>query len=169
MNMYYLNQKIDVIKDKYIVSDINKQPIFNIIGNSSTGTVDRIFGNFFSIGHTLYINNIDGEEKFIIKKKPGFIWSNYDMLIDNNISASIHQDKSWLKPKFSVNSQYGKYTISGDSFAKHFTVNEDGNMVAKFDKKTLSLTDTYEICVYDPDVDNLIIAIVIAIDNSIHS
>ncbi len=169
MDIYYLNQKIDITNGKYLVSDVNKQPILQVVESSLTGTLDRMFGNIFSIGHTLHINNLEGEEQVTLKKKVGFIWSYYDVVINNNISASIQQNKDWFKPRFSIDSQYGTYTISGDIFAKHFTLIKDECAVAKVNKKSLSFTDSYEICVYEPDKYKLIIAIVLAIDNSVHN
>jgi uncharacterized protein YxjI len=169
MNTYYINQKILSLQDRYYIYDENQQPILQIIGNTLGGNLDKFFGSFFSIGYDIHINNLDGEEIFLIKKKKGFIWENYDIFIYGSKCASIHREKDWFKAKFNINSVYGNYTFSGNSLARNFTILKDGKVVAKIQKKTLSIKDAYELCVYEEDKFQLFIASVIAIDNACHN
>lgn len=169
MSIYYIKQRIVTIKDKYIIYDINKEPILEITGSSFTGIFDRFLGNVFSIGHALYINSLKGKTEFILKKKVGFIWSKYDMVDNNNIIASMRRGKSLLVPKMNVNSEFGDYLITGDVLGEKFSIVKNKIEVAEVSKKRLSFGDSYKICVYENDTDKLIIAMVLAIDNCYHN
>lgn len=169
MSVYYIKQKIS-FKDKYLVYDINKDPILQIIGDSATVTLDRFFGNIFSVGHILHINNLKGNTEFILKKKPGFIWKKYEVINDsNNTIAFIKQNTNLLIPKMHISSKYGDYLINGDMLGKNFTIFKDALEVAKISKKLLSFGDTYEISIYEKDTEKIIIAAVIAMDNCYHT
>jgi uncharacterized protein YxjI len=169
MNVYYLKQKIS-FKDKYLVYDINEEPVLQVIGDSNTVTLDRIFGNIFSIGHTLHINNLKGKTELRLKRKLGVIWKKYDVINESNTTiAFIKQNKNLLIPKMYISSKYGDYLINGDVLGKNFTIIKDKVTVAKISKKLLSFGDTYKICVYENDTDKIIIAAVIAMDNCYHN
>lgn len=169
MTVYSIEQEVFSTKDKYLVYDTDREQILEIIGERSTGGFDRFFGNFFSIGYKLYAKNLEGELQFVLNKKRGFIWKNYDVSIANNINVSICEEKNWFKFRLTVNSEYGTYIINGDMFAKYFTINKDGNVVAKVKRNSLSFGDTYEVCVYEEDRYKLFIAITIVIDNCNHN
>ncbi len=167
MNIYYIKQKLS-LKDNYMIYDINDEPVLQVIGSSFTVTFERIFGNMFSIGHVLQVNDLKGEKQFIIKRKPGFIWKKYDITIDND-TICINQDKNLLIPKMHVKTQYNNYLISGDIFGKNFSIVKDNIKIAQISKKILSLRDIYEISVYEDNADKLAIAILIAIDSCYHN
>ncbi|WP_425445835.1 LURP-one-related/scramblase family protein [Dethiothermospora halolimnae] len=169
MSIYYMEQQTFSTKDKYQIYDTNRQQILEATGNRSTGTFDRVFGNFFSIGYTLNVNNIEGELVFTLNKKRGFIWSHYDMLVNKDLHASIQEEKSLFKSNLIINSSLGEYKVNGDVFAKNFTINKAQNTVAKIKKKTFSFGDSYEISVYEEDNYKLFIATAIAIDNCKHN
>ena len=167
MNIYYVKQKLS-LTDNYMIYDIDEKPVLQVIGSSSTVTFERIFGNMFSIGHILQVNNLKGEKQFIIKRKPGFIWKKYEIIIDND-TICISQDKNLLIPKMHVKTQYNNYLINGDIFGKNFSILKDNIKIAQISKKFLSLRDIYEISVYEDYEDKLAIAILIAIDSCYHN
>lgn len=167
MNTYYIKQKLS-LKDKYLIYDINEKPILQVIGSSSTVTFERIFGNLFSIGHVLQVNNLQGEKQFIIKRKPGFLWKKYDIIL-KDVTISINQNKNLLIPKMHINTQSNNYLINGDIIGKNFSITKDGTKIAQISKKFLSLRDIYEICIYDENANELALAILIAMDNCYHN
>ncbi len=167
MNTYYVKQKLS-LNDKYLIYDINEKPVLQVIGSSSTVTFERIFGNLFSIGHTLQVNNLQGEKQFVIKRKPGFLWKKYDIIIDDD-TISVIQNKNLLIPKIHIDTQSNSYLINGDIFCKNFSIIKDGIKIAQISKKFLSLRDVYEICVYEDNADKLALSILIVMDNCYHN
>jgi len=167
MNIYYIKQKLS-LKDKYLVYDVNDKPVLQVVGSSLTVSFERIFGNIFSIGHVLQVNNLQGEKEFLIKRKAGFIWKKYDVIINNEI-ISINQNKNFFIPKMHINTQCNNYLINGDILGKKFSILKDNVEIAHVSKKLLSLNDIYEVCVYEKDADKLAIAILIVIDNCYHN
>ncbi|MBU3251562.1 LURP-one-related family protein [Clostridium algidicarnis] len=167
MNIYYIKQKLS-LKDKYMIYDINEKPVLQVTGSSLTVTFERIFGSLFSIGHILQVNNLEGEKQFIIKRKPGFLWKRYDIIIEGD-TISVNQNKNLFVPKMYINARCSNCLIKGDILAKNFSITKDGVEIAQISKKTLSLQDIYEICVYEDHEDKLAIAILIAMDNCYHN
>lgn len=169
MSTYYIDEKVFSKKDKYFVYDIENKKVSQITENAFAGVFDRIFGSVFSIGHKLCINNLEGKEEFILKKRAGGLCPRYDLIVDNSIKATIKRDRKWIKPRYNVWGDYGTYLIEGDILGKKFNVKKDGIIYGRIHKKDFSLNDIYEICTYKNGRYELFISITLAIDNSIHN
>lgn len=169
MSTYYMKQKIG-FNDKYIIYDAKQEEVFIIEGDKRTVSLDRFFGNIFSLGHKLRINDLKGNTLFIVKRKPGFIWKDYEIIdFNKNKSALIRQKRNIFLPKMSIEIEGDNYLINGDIMARNFTISKDKSLMVQVSKKILSLGDIYEIMTYNNENDALILAIVVAIDNCYHN
>lgn len=169
MLTYYIKQKMLSIRDKYYVYDNNHEQVFEIRQNNFLGFLDKLLGSIFSLNLDLFIYNINGQEVIKIHKKMGFIWEKFSISNNKNIIADITQEKSLALPKINITTENCNYVASTTPLSRHFTIKKDEELVCEIQKKRLSLTDYYEITVYDELNYLLFISTAIAIDNSFYN
>lgn len=169
MKTYYIVQKLISLNEKYYIYDINNEPYLEVISNGFISYLDNIFGSIFSLGHKLYIKNLDGSEFVIIKKRAGFLLEKYDIFCGERSIASIKQHMSALKPKISITTEKDNYMVSGDIMGRDFIISRNEVTVAKVKKTAFNIQDKYKIDIFEEGNDELFISTVIAIDNSMHS
>lgn len=169
MKTYYINQNLS-LNDKYYVYDDNNEPYLEIISNNKLLTViDRLLGGIFTFGNKLYIKSLDGKEFVTIKKKFGFFKEEYDFYSDKKIVASFKQHIVSMKPKISIISDNDRYLVKGDLMARSFTFYKNNISIATVKKVLLSIKDSYKINILNDEDEIICLAILIAIDNSIHN
>ena len=67
-----------------------------------------------------------------------------------------------FKARYSIHAQ--GIEIQGNWWDMDFVVNRQGRQIAEIHKRWISWGDTYEVTVYEEDLEDLIICLVIAID-----
>ncbi|GAA0079019.1 hypothetical protein UT300005_33980 [Clostridium sp. CTA-5] len=169
MKTYYIKQRLNLGNDKYFIYDQKQQPILKVVKKGLTGLLDNFLGNIISLGTKIYIYNLDEAETIMIKKKKKFIWNQYDIFIDSSKYASLCEEKTWFKPNLSINTIDGAYKIKGNIFARDFFIVKDKEVMATIKKRRLTISDCYEISVFQEECYKLFIAITIAIDNLYHN
>ena len=169
MKTYYIKQKLISLNDKYYVYDTNNEPCLEVVSNGLLSFLDNIFGSIFSLGHNLYIKNLDGSEFATIKKKSGFILEKYDLFCGERIIASFKRKMTSLNPKISITTDKDNYLISGDILGRNFIISKNGITVATVNKTAFNIKDSYTIDIFEDGNDELFVSTIITIDNSIHS
>lgn len=169
MKTYYINQKLLSLNEKYYVYDYNNEPCLEVVSNGLLSFIDNIFGSIFSLGHKLYIKNLDGSEFATIRKRVGFLLEKYDVFCGERKLASIKQQMTLLKPKISITTEKNHYIITGDIFGKNFVISNNGITAARVYKPVFNIKDKYTLEIFEDGSDELFISMVIAIDNSIHN
>lgn len=169
MKTYYIKQKLS-LNDKYYVYDDNNEAYLEIISNNKLLTViDRLLGGIFTFGNKLYIKSLDGKEFVTIKKKFGFFKEEYDFYSDKKIVASLKQHIVSMKPKISIISDNDRYLVKGDLMARNFTFYKNNISIATVKKVPFSIKDSYKINILNDEDEIICLAMLIAIDNSIHN
>lgn len=169
MKTYYIVQKLISLNEKYYIYESNNELYLEVTSNGFISYLDDIFGSIFSLGHKLYIKNLDGSEFVTIKKRAGFILEKYDIFCGERNIASIKQHMSVANPKISITTEKDKYIITGDIMGRDFVIAKNEVTVAKVKKTAFNIKDKYKIDIFEDGNDELFISTVIAIDNSIHS
>ncbi|KOC30903.1 LURP-one-related/scramblase family protein [Clostridium botulinum] len=169
MKTYYIDQKLISLNDKYYVYDTNDKLCLEVVSNGLLGFLDRIFGSVFSLGHKLYIKNLDRSEFATIKKRTGFFLERYDIFCGERNIASIKQQMTALNPKILITTEKNHYLISGDIFARDFIISKNSITVARVKKTAFNFKDKYVIDIFQEGNDELFVSTVIAIDNSFHN
>lgn len=169
MKTYYIKQKIS-LNDKYYVYDATNEPYLEIISNNKVLTdIDRVLGGIFTFGNKLYIKSLDGKELLTIKKKFGFFKQEYDFYTGEKIIASFKQHILSMTPKISIISNNNQYLVKGDLMAKSFNFYKNNINIAVVKKVIFSINDSYKINILNDEDEIICLAILIAIDNSIHN
>ena len=111
----YIKQRVFTLTDKY--------NIFDDFGN----TVFTVEKQFFSFPGKFYLKDQNDAELFEIRKNFTLFLSSYEIHKDNLVAAKVQRELTFFKAKFSVESSYGNFEISGDIFSWDFEIKKDGS------------------------------------------
>ena len=153
---FLVKQKIFSFGDNFIIKDDQ--------GN------DRFIvkGKVFSLGDKLRIYDMMGRELFYIEQKLLRLLPEYTIYKSGQAVATVKKDFSFFRPRFSIWSAYGNYSIQGDFFGMDFSITKNGRHVAQVSKRWLSFSDTYGVDIADDEDCAFILALVIIIDQVLH-
>lgn len=142
--------------DSFDITDQNRKPIF------------KIEGKILTLGNKLSIYDTNGNQLIYIEQKLLKLLPQYEIHKGGRIVAKVKKQMTFFKPKVNIESDYGKFQITGDVFAYNFSILRDGNLVANVNKKLISFSDTYGVDITEGENDEFILALVIVIDQIFH-
>lgn len=149
---YLIREKIFSFSDRFMVKDENDNPQYEVIGK------------ILSIGNKLDIYDMKGNKILYIEQKLLRFLPEYIIYKDGNIVARINKELTFFKPRFRIESQFGKFSIDGDVFRHDFNILKNGKPVAWINKKWVTLSDTYSVDISDEEDPAFILAMVIVLD-----
>lgn len=152
---FIVRQKIFSFGDSFNITDKNGTPHY------------RVQGKFISIGKKLDLYDMGDKHLVHIKQEIFRLLPEYYLYENDEVTARVKKQFTFLKSKIDIESIYGDFTIDGSVFSYNFTVRKDGKVVAEVSKEFLTFSDTYGVEVYDENVD-FILALVIVIDQIFH-
>jgi len=153
---FLVKQKIFSFGDNFVIKDDHGNDHF------------IVKGKVFSLGDKLKIYDLMGQELFYIEQKLMRLLPQYTIYRSGQAVATVKKDFSFFKPRFSIWSVYGSYTIQGDFWGMNFSIIKNGRWVAQVSKKWLSFRDTYGVDIADDENYAFILALVIVIDQVLH-
>jgi len=153
----YIQQRVFSIGDKYDVYDEMQNVIY------------MVQGKIFSIGAQISISDAAGRELYFIKQRITFLLAHYELYQGNHLMADVRSELAIFKPKLSVTSQFGDFTMVGDIFSMDFEILKNGSSIGRISKKWLSWGDSYELDIYDNCDPGFFVALVVTIDNCLHN
>lgn len=150
MKTLYIKQKLLSLGGKFTVMDEREQPCY------------FVEGSFMRIPKSFVITNAAGQEIAQITKKvfsflPKFYVSKHGTEI-----AMIEKEFSLFKARYNISA--AGLEVQGSWWDMDFSVFRGGHTIASIKKKWFKLADTYEISIYEEQEEELVIALVIAID-----
>ena len=83
-----------------------------------------------------------------------FLWKSTAIVLEKHFT--------FFKARYSISAE--GIDVDGNWWDMDFVVNRNGKRIAEIHKKWISWGDTYEVVIYEEDLDDLIIALVVAID-----
>ncbi|MGX6977660.1 LURP-one-related/scramblase family protein [Vagococcus elongatus] len=150
MKNFYIKQKVFSIGEKFTVKDASENICY------------RIQGSFFKVPKTFSIENVQGVEIATITKKILSLLPVFYVKIRGQEMIKIKKELSLFKSNYSL-SAHG-LTVKGDWWDMDFDIQKNRRKVGSVRKKWFSWGDSYEVSVFDESLEELIIALVIAID-----
>lgn len=153
---YKIKQKIFSLGDSYIIKDQYDDDRF------------IVRGKIISLGGKLRIYNLEGKELVYIEQELFHLLPRYNIFLYDNYTASVKKELSFFKPRFSIESSIGSYTIEGEAFSHEFRILSHGHEVAYVSKKWASFSDTYGALIDDNENQEFMLALVIVIDQVLH-
>lgn len=149
---YIIREKIFSFSDRFIVKDENNNPIYEVVGK------------ILSIGNKLDLYDMKGKKLLYIEQKLLRFLPEYTIYKDGNIIARINKELTFFKPRFRIESQFGKFSIDGDVFQHDFNILQNGKPVAWINKKWVTMSDTYSVDICYEEDQAFILAMVIVLD-----
>ncbi len=153
---YIVKEKIFNIGNKFQIKDDQGVPRFEVVGK------------VFTIGKKLNIYDMIGTNVAYIEQKIFRFLPEYNIYLNNQLGATIKQKLSFLKQRFSIESDFGDFDVEGDIFAYNFSIYKNGREVARVNKKWISFSDTYMVDIDNDENQAFILSIVIVLDQVLH-
>ena len=125
-------------------------------------------GKVFALGDKLRIYNMQGQELFYIEQKLFRFLPEYTIYQSGQPVATVKKQFTFFKPRFTIWSAYGDFTIEGNFLGMDFSIYKNGKHVAQVSKRWFSWGDTYGVDIADDENYGFLLALVIVIDQVIH-
>lgn len=152
MKQLYIKQKVFKITDHYPITD-------------SSGVVHYyVDQDFRFIGHTVHLSRADGSHVFTIDRQIFRLLPRYLVHFANGQSLTIQSHLSFFVRRISIAPESAQLRLEGDFFDYNFTVYQGSRRVGHIRKAWFSWGDSYELNIYEESLEELFIAIVIAVD-----
>jgi len=149
----YIKQKVFKITDHYEVMDSNQNPVY------------RVDQDFRLVGNTVHVSRMDGSEAFVINKRVLTIMPKYDVDFSNGKTAFIKQKITFFIKSIDMYFDNKLLSLDGSLWDLDFRVFSDNNEIGNISRKILAWGDTYVISVFDPEFEEALLALTIAVDN----
>ncbi|WP_214766261.1 MULTISPECIES: LURP-one-related family protein [unclassified Exiguobacterium] len=149
MHTLYMKQKVFSLRGRFSIQDQQEQDVY------------LIEGSFMQIPKTFSISSVDGEEVATITKKVFSLLPKFFVEVDGE-TLTIEKSFTFFKDRYTIDA--ADLEIDGDWWDMDFQIKRHGEVVGSVEKKWFTFGDSYEIQVFDPDVEKVLIALVVAID-----
>lgn len=153
---YKIRQRIFSFGDNFTIRDENETPHF------------IVRGKVFSLGDKLSLEDLNGNKLFYIEQKLFKFLPEYSIFQNDTQVAKVKKEFTFFKPKFNIESSFGRFDMEGDIFSHSFQILKNGRVVAEVSKKWLSFSDTYGVDIADGENQAFLLALVIVIDQVIY-
>ncbi|WP_029332134.1 LURP-one-related/scramblase family protein [Exiguobacterium oxidotolerans] len=149
MHTLYMKQKVFSLRGRFSIQDQQEQDVY------------LVEGSFMQIPKTFSISSVDGEEVALITKKVFSLLPKFFVEVDGE-TLTIEKSFTFFKDRYTIDA--ADLEIDGDWWDMDFQIKRHGEVVGSVEKKWFTFGDSYEIQVFDPDVEKVLIALVVAID-----
>lgn len=149
MHTLYMKQKVFSLRGRFSIQDQQEQDVY------------LVEGSFMQIPKTFSISSVDGEEVAVITKKVFSLLPKFFVEVDGE-TLTIEKSFTFFKDRYTIDA--ADLEIDGDWWDMDFQIKRHGEVVGSVEKKWFTFGDSYEIQVFAPDVEKVLIALVVAID-----
>ncbi|OTN77589.1 hypothetical protein A5886_002689 [Enterococcus sp. 8G7_MSG3316] len=150
MKKLYIKQKVFSIGEKFTVMDEQQNPRY------------YVEGSFMQIPKHFKILDEQRQPVAEITKKIFSLLPKFFVEVHGQEAIVLSKQLTLFKAKYSIDA--AGIDVDGNWWDMDFVVNRHGQRIAEIHKKWISWGDTYEVVIYEEDMDDLIISLVIAID-----
>lgn len=149
MHTLYMKQKVFSLRGRFSIQDQQEQDVY------------LVEGSFMKLPKTFSISTVDGEEVAVITKKMLSLLPKFFIEVDGE-TLTIKKSFTFFKDRYTIDT--ADLEIDGDWWDMDFEIKRHGEVVGSVEKKWFTFGDSYEIQVFDPDIEKILIALVVAID-----
>ncbi|MBQ0141120.1 MAG: LURP-one-related family protein [Kurthia sp.] len=150
MKQLYMRQKLLSLRDKFTIMDGQGNDVY------------AITGSFMKIPKSFSIMNQQQQETAIITKKVLSLLPTFFVELHGKEVVTIRKNISFFKARYSIEGE--GIEVQGNWWDMNFRIFQHGEEIAAISKKWLSFGDSYEIQITKEASEELVIAIVVAID-----
>lgn len=149
MHTLYMKQKVFSLRGRFSIQDQQEQDVY------------LVEGSFMKLPKTFSISTVEGEEVAVITKKMLSLLPKFFIEVDGE-TLTIEKSFTFFKDRYTIDA--ADLEIDGDWWDMDFEIKRNGEVVGSVEKKWFTFGDSYEIQVFDPDIEKILIALVVAID-----
>ncbi|HCN57506.1 MULTISPECIES: LURP-one-related/scramblase family protein [unclassified Exiguobacterium] len=149
MHTLYMKQKVFSLRGRFSIQDQQEQDVY------------LVEGSFMKLPKTFSISTVEGEEVAVITKKMLSLLPKFFIEVDGE-TLTIEKSFTFFKDRYTIDT--ADLEIDGDWWDMDFEIKRHGEVVGSVEKKWFTFGDSYEIQVFDPDIEKILIALVVAID-----
>lgn len=150
MKKLYIKQKVFSIGEKFTVMDEQQKPRY------------FVEGSFMKIPKSFAIYDERQQQIGEVTKKVFSLLPKFFVEVHGEEAIVLEKEFTLFKARYSIHAQ--GIEIQGNWWDMDFVVNRQGRQIAEIHKRWISWGDTYEVTVYEEDLEDLVICLVIAID-----
>lgn len=150
MKQLYMRQKILSLRGKFTIMDEQGNDIYYVTGS------------FMKIPKSFIIMNQQQQQLAVITKKVLSLFPTFFVEVQGKEIATIRKELSFFKARYSIHGE--GIEVQGNWWDMNFRIFQHGEEIAAISKKWLSFGDSYEIQILKDHMEEIIIALVVAID-----
>ncbi|MDO4799027.1 MAG: LURP-one-related family protein [Bacillota bacterium] len=153
MRKLYIRQKVFKITDHYPIMDEYQNPIYQ---------VDQ---DFNLIGDTVHVKEANGPEIFVVEKVIFSLLPQFVVTFRDGSQIKIKSRLALLRRHIDVESDTYNLRLEGSFWDYSFRVFHGETVIGEISQAVLSWADTYELTIYDEAFEQIVIALMIAVDH----
>lgn len=150
MKKLYMREKILSLRGRFTIVDGEGNDVYFITGS------------FMKIPKSFSIKNSNEEEIAVITKKILSLFPKFFVEVNGKEVVTIRKGISIFKARYSI--EGANVEVLGNWWDMDFKIFQHGKEIGMVTKKWFSFGDSYEIQVIKEDMEEIIIALVVAID-----
>lgn len=155
MKSLFIKQKFLKITDHYPIND-------------ETGkTIYKVDQDFNLIGNTVHVSTPNGQRLFTVNRKVVSFMPKFIVEFANGQTMDIKSNFSLFRQNIDIISKSYFLTLEGDFLGRKYTISHRGQFVGKITRKLLTFRDTYRLDILDETLQDVIVAVAIAVDRII--
>ena len=146
----YLKQKVFSWRDRFTVKDES--------GN------DRyvVEGKILTIGHKLFIYDMNGNEVAFIREKVLSWLDRFFIEMNGRVVCEVVKEFTFLKPKYRLEGL--PWRMDGDFWGHNYSLHDGNRQVMRLSKKWFSWGDSYELDIADSTNELMCLCVALAVD-----
>lgn len=150
MKQLYIKQKVFSLSGKFTIKDQDENDAY------------YVEGSFMRIPKTFSIMNAAREEVALITKKTFSFLPKFFVEIHGQEVLTIRKEFTFFKASYKIDA--AGIDVRGNWWDMNFEVLQCGEVVGNVSKEWFSWGDSYKVQVMDEEMENVVIAITVAID-----
>lgn len=150
MHELYIKQKVFSLSGKFTVKDKEQKDVY------------YVEGSFLQIPKTFSIMNMARDEVALITKKTFSFLPKFFVEVNGQERLTIKKEFSLFKARYTIDGT--GVEIRGNWWDMDFQILQNGEVIGQVNKEWFSWGDSYKIQILNDEMEEVVIAIVVAID-----
>lgn len=150
MKQLYIKQKVFSLSGKFTVKDQKERDVY------------YVEGSFLQIPKTFSIMDNERNEVAVITKKTFSFLPTFFVEVNGQEAVTIKKGFTFLKARYTIDA--AGLDVQGNWWDMNFQILQHGEVVGDVSKEWFTWGDSYKVQIWNEEMENLIISLVIAID-----